>query len=109
MFHFRARQWVHCLPFRDAFVHCTSLPPSFLLSLLPLLFTWCWWIESRALLLLDKCSTTELYLQILAFEMGSYHVAQKGTEVVIFLPEPPKCWDCRHTPPHLLYFRLVCV
>lgn len=37
--------------------------------------------EGKALLLLGKCSTTELYLQILTFERGSYHVAQDGTEV----------------------------
>jgi hypothetical protein len=31
------------------------------------------------------------------FETGSYYVAQAGLKLKIFLPQPPKCWDYRHT------------
>jgi hypothetical protein len=33
-------------------------------------------------------------------EVMSHHVAQVGFELLILLPQPPKCWDYRPLPPH---------
>ncbi|EHB07938.1 hypothetical protein GW7_16975, partial [Heterocephalus glaber] len=33
------------------------------------------------------------------FETGSHYVVQAGLKLtVILLPQPPKCWDYRHSP-----------
>jgi hypothetical protein len=32
-------------------------------------------------------------------EVGSSYVAQGALELVVLLPPPPKCWDCRCAPP----------
>jgi hypothetical protein len=46
-----------------------------------------------------------IYLFVLFFfETGFLYIAQAGLELVIFLPEPPKCWNCRHAlrPPAVI-------
>jgi hypothetical protein len=37
----------------------------------------------------------------LDFEKGSCYVAQADLKLVIFLCQPPVCWDYRHVPPCL--------
>jgi hypothetical protein len=32
-------------------------------------------------------------------EAGSHYVTQTSLELMILLPQPPKCWDYRHAPP----------
>jgi hypothetical protein len=41
-------------------------------------------------------------LFLFLFGIGSHYLAQAGLELMILLPQPPKCWDGRHTPPHLV-------
>ena len=52
-----------------------------------------------------------VYCLFCLFETGSHYavqagleltfVAQAGLELIrILLPQPPKCWDYRHVPPH---------
>jgi hypothetical protein len=36
---------------------------------------------------------------VFCFKTGSYFVPQAGLEHMILLPQPPKCWDDRPTPP----------
>jgi hypothetical protein len=35
------------------------------------------------------------------FKTESCYVTQAGLKLVILLPPPPKCWDCRHGLPYL--------
>jgi hypothetical protein len=37
-------------------------------------------------------------LFILVFETGSCYTAQAGYQLIILLPPPCKCWDCRYAP-----------
>lgn len=41
----------------------------------------------------------ETFACLLIFDMGTGFVAQADLELVILLPQPPVCWDCRHVPP----------
>jgi hypothetical protein len=43
----------------------------------------------------------------LSLETRSHAVAQVGLELMIFLPQPPTCWDYRCVPPHQLQ-ELLC-
>jgi hypothetical protein len=37
---------------------------------------------------------------VVVVEIGSSCIAQASLELQTFLPQPPKCWDYRHVPPH---------
>jgi hypothetical protein len=42
------------------------------------------------------------------FEIGSYYVAQVDFKLVIFLPQPLKCWNSKCAPPTpRFYSRLI--
>lgn len=45
-------------------------------------------------------STTEHCFQPLVSEIGSYHVAQADVELIIILPQPPKCYSYELVPLH---------
>jgi hypothetical protein len=45
-------------------------------------------------------NTVKMKPFFLSFETGFHYVAQAGLELVILLPQPPKCWYNRHAPPH---------
>jgi hypothetical protein len=47
------------------------------------------------------------FIYLFSFEKGSHPVAQAGLVLMILLPQPPECWDCRYEPPcpAFLYFR----
>jgi hypothetical protein len=38
----------------------------------------------------------------------AHYVALGGLKFAILLPQPPKCWDYRHTPPYLANHFFVC-
>jgi hypothetical protein len=37
----------------------------------------------------------------LSFETGFCYTAPAGLEFVVFLSQPPECWDCRYASPYL--------
>jgi hypothetical protein len=39
-------------------------------------------------------------MHFLFFETEYPHTAQTDFKLAILLPQPPKCWDYRLTPPH---------
>jgi hypothetical protein len=48
-------------------------------------------------------------IYLFSFLMTGFHyVAQADLELVIFLPQPPECWDYRHTLPWLATNTIVC-
>jgi hypothetical protein len=53
--------------------------------------------------------TEHLLCVFFFFQRGSRHVAQAGLELVILLPQPPKCWNYRCVPPHSASEHLFCV
>lgn len=51
-----------------------------------------------------EVSTKSSIKLILFIEIGSPDVGLSGVEfMVILVPLPPKCWDCRHAPLRLVY------
>jgi hypothetical protein len=56
--------------------------------------------EAQCLIELFRLAVFVVFVFIFVSKTGSCYIDQAGLELLIFLPQLPKCWDYRCLPPH---------